>query len=163
MGIANGRMGKLGAGALVALALASAAVAGKNWTPGSACNLSFRSEGAVNYFDGEAFNEGSNTVFLDCPFAAQTDASYQKLYVFYNDHNTNAALRCYGYQPSTNAQSRSHSNSRFSCAATDGCSSNSDPGFSSNTVKTLMISGSWMGVTCEVPPGVSIRLLSNIN
>jgi hypothetical protein len=130
---------------------------GPDYLAASACKPSFRSSGSVHYFDGELFNEGSNTMFVDCPPTVLPNAfSYHVVYVD-NNANANANLRCYSYQSVSNGQF-AVSQSRFSCASADGCPTNSDPGFASNTRRTLNIPGG-MGLTCEVPPGISIKHL----
>jgi hypothetical protein len=141
---------------LLALGLLPAARAGaaSDWVPGSSCKLSFRSTGSANYFDGELFNEGSNTVFVDCtPTILPTSFNYK---VWYVDNRTAGNLRCYSYQNPNG--SFSVSQSRFSCAASSGCPTNSDPGFASNSLRFLSIPGG-MGITCEVPAGINIKRL----
>ena len=143
--------------AALALMPAGKSLAAQDEVPGSQCHLSFNTTGPVKYFDGVIFSQSSSTQFIDCPYLNDT----RVLRVFYVDSSSAGNFRCYGYKRSSTG-AITFSNSKFSCLTAGGCLSNSDPNFASNGLQFLELGdgGGWQGVTCELPPGGSIRFLN---
>jgi hypothetical protein len=79
------------------------------------------------------------------------------------DSSSAGNLRCYGYIRQLSG-TIVFTPSFFSCSMAGGCRTNSEPSFASPTQRVLDLTAfrGFTGVTCELPPGGSIRLIEEI-
>jgi hypothetical protein len=133
---------------------------GADHVPASTCRLSFNTTGPVNYFDGEIYNSSDTTQFVDCPSRRNRCFVLQAYYV---DTSPAANFRCYGYSYLPDGTTFFGA-SRFSCITPGGCIENDDPSFASTEQNYLEFpeKACFQGVTCELPPGGTIRFIRRV-
>jgi hypothetical protein len=124
-------------------------------------NISFQTTGPVSTFDGELFSSSNTTTFVDCPLYAIGPTDGIKIH--YIDSSAAGNFRCYGYIRQLGG-TLVFSPSVFSCSVNGGCSTNSEPNFASSTQGSIDLTSfrGFSGVTCELPPGGSIRMIEEI-
>jgi hypothetical protein len=153
---------KLSTPALLAFAfgvtLPTVVSAGTRVFPGATCNPALLDTAQdSSFYRNESGFTNTNTGsarWVTCPVFDDSSVS-EALKVYYNDGSSAANLKCMGYVRQPGA-SVTWSPPLFSCGTVGGCTSNSDPGYSSTSTMYLAFTGSnYDGAVCNVGQAVN--------